>query len=277
MVKPLTFKGDKRPKKRKRTDTDKAPRDANPDADLDATGDAQKKQGQDADNDDSWVAADTATDISGPIMIVLPTEKPSALACDPSGTVFAIPIENIVDGNPITAEPHDVRQVWVANRIVGTDNFKLKGHHGKHLSCDKIGALSAVSEAVSPLETLRIVEATGKPGTFHIQTLRDTFITIKPTTSKAGGAAGAEVRGDSEESSPNATFYVRMQARFKPRLRASKEEKIQSKISRKELEEAVGRRLDEDEVKKLKRARREGDYHERLLEIKVKGKHDKYG
>ena len=68
-----------------------------------------------------------------------------------------------------------------------------------------------------------------------------------------------------------------MQARFKPKLRASKEEKALAKISRRELEEAAGRRLDEDEVRRLKRARREGDYHERLLELKVKSKHDKFG
>ena len=40
---------------------------------------------------------------------------------------------------------------------------------------------------------------------------------------------------------------------------------------------ARARRLDEDEVKRLKRARREGDYHEQLLVLKVKNKHDKYG
>lgn len=68
-----------------------------------------------------------------------------------------------------------------------------------------------------------------------------------------------------------------MQARFKPRLRVKKEEKAREKISRKELEEMVGRRLEEDEVRTLKRARREGDFHERLLDLKVKGKHDKYG
>ena len=68
-----------------------------------------------------------------------------------------------------------------------------------------------------------------------------------------------------------------MQARFKPRIKASKEEKAREKISRRELEEAVGRRLEEDEVKRLKRARREGDYHEVMLDLKVKGKHDKYG
>lgn len=68
-----------------------------------------------------------------------------------------------------------------------------------------------------------------------------------------------------------------MQARYKPKLKASKEEKAREKISRAELEAAVGRRLDEDEVKRLKRARREGDYHEAVLDLKVKGKHDKYG
>jgi hypothetical protein len=66
-----------------------------------------------------------------------------------------------------------------------------------------------------------------------------------------------------------------MQARFKPRLKASKELKAREKISRKELEEVVGRRLDDDEVKRLKRARKEGDYHETILDVRVKGKHDK--
>lgn len=122
------------------------------------------------------------------------------------------------------------------------------------------------------------MEPTDTPNTFSIKTSHDTFLTTKPTKPKAGAAAGIEVRGDGEEASIETTaFHVRMQARFKPKLRASKEEKAHAKISRRDLEEAVGRRLDEDEVRRLKRARREGDYHERLLELKVKGKHDKYG
>ena len=85
-----------------------------------------------------------------------------------------------------------------------------------------------------------------------------------------------EVRGDAESVSFNATFRIRMQARFKPRLKANKESKAREKISRKELEEVVGRRLDDDEVRRLKRARREGDYHETILDVRVKGKHDKF-
>ena len=67
-----------------------------------------------------------------------------------------------------------------------------------------------------------------------------------------------------------------MQARFKPKLRASREKTASRKISRKEIEEAVGRRLDDGEVRRLKRARREGDWHEAVLDVRVKGKHDKF-
>ena len=67
-----------------------------------------------------------------------------------------------------------------------------------------------------------------------------------------------------------------MQARFKPKLKASKESKAREKISRKDLEEVVGRKLGDDEVKRLKKARVQGNYHEAILDVRVKGKHDKY-
>ena len=67
-----------------------------------------------------------------------------------------------------------------------------------------------------------------------------------------------------------------MQARFKPRNKANKEQRAKEKVSRKELEDAVGRRLDDDEVKRLKKARGEGDYHEAILDVRVSGKHDKF-
>ena len=67
-----------------------------------------------------------------------------------------------------------------------------------------------------------------------------------------------------------------MQGRFKPKLKASKESKAKEKISRKELEEVVGLRLGDDEVKRLKKARVQGNYHEAILDVRVKGKHDKY-
>lgn len=146
----------------------------------------------------------------------------------------------------------------------------------RFLGCDKYGILSAVSEAVSPLESFTLVPTADTPGTFQVQTPRETYLTVKASTSSRANAP-PEVRGDAADVSFDTTLRVRMQARFKPRLRASKEEKAREKISRRELEGAAGRRLDEDEVRLLKRARREGDYHEKLLDLKTKGKHDKYG
>ncbi|KAI9744470.1 MAG: hypothetical protein M1818_001999 [Claussenomyces sp. TS43310] len=210
MVKPLSFKGDKKSKKRKRQ-VDTADKFGEAD-----TGDtlaiSKPDIGAAADEDDSWVTAEGAGDLVGPIV---------------------------------------------------------------YLSCDKYGVMSANNEAVSPLETFLAIPTADTPGTFQIQTLRETFLTIKPATSSKANAL-PEMRGDATDISFNTTLRIRMQARFKPRLKANKEEKAREKISTKELEGAVGRKLEDWEVKKLKRARREGDYHEALLEIKVKTKHDKY-
>ncbi|KAH7319065.1 FRG1-like family-domain-containing protein [Rhexocercosporidium sp. MPI-PUGE-AT-0058] len=274
MVKPLTFKGDKKVKKRKRVDV--AEKFGDEEGGSSSKQLAVSKTDEDAAvDDDSWVTAEAAGDVVGPIVLVLPSDPPSCIACDTNGQVFTSALENIINDDPSTAEPHDVRQVWIANRVAGTETFSFKGHHGRYLSCDKYGILSANTEAVSPLESFLSIPTADTPGTFQIQTLRDTFLTIKPSTSSKSSAL-PEVRGDAEATTFNTTFRIRMQARFKPKLKASKEEKAREKISRKELEEAVGRRLEDDEVRKLKKARREGDYHEALLLIKVKNKHDKY-
>ncbi|PHH73269.1 hypothetical protein CDD82_5564 [Ophiocordyceps australis] len=275
MVKPLTFKGDKRAKKRKR--------DAALDHDGAASTSAQHlakadASTVDADNDDSWVSADVVGDVVGPVMIVLPTDEPSALACDAIGSVFAMPIDNMVDGNAASAEPHDVRQVWVASRVAGTESFRFKGHHGRqvfYLASDQSGHLSATSEAVSPLETFTVLSTPNVPGTFQLQTHHDTFITATPPSGTSSKSSDV-VRANADAIVFATTLRIRMQARFKPRIKATRREQALSRISRRELDEAAGRRLTEDEVKTLKRARREGDYHEKLLDIKVKGKHDKF-
>ncbi|RDL42385.1 Actin-crosslinking protein [Venustampulla echinocandica] len=278
MVKPLTFKGDKKTKKRKRLDVEDKFGDGDGEGST-STGKevaASKPPGADAPvDDDSWVTAEASGDVIGPIIFVLPSDTPSCMACDSTGKVFASALENMIENDPSTAEPHDVRQVWVANKVFGTETYTFKGHHGKYLSCDKYGILSATTEAVSPLESFNCIPTADTPGTFQIQTFRDTFLTIKPPTSSKSTAL-PETRGDGEAITFNTTLRIRMQARFKPKLKASKEEKAREKISRKELEEAVGRRLEDDEVRRLKKARREGDYHEQLLLIKVKNKHDKY-
>ena len=105
---------------------------------------------------------------------------------------------------------------------------------------------------------------------FSVQTVREKFLTIVSDEKQV------EIRGDADGTSFNTTLRIRMQARFKPKLRANKEQKIRERIRRKELEDVVGRKLEEDEVRKLKKARLQGDYHEAILDVRVKGKHDKY-
>ena len=83
------------------------------------------------DEDDNWVSAEDVADIRGPIIITLASSVPMCIACDANGKVFPSELENVVEGDLRTAEPHDVRQVWIANRAAGTDTFSLKGHHGR--------------------------------------------------------------------------------------------------------------------------------------------------
>ncbi|KAI9885629.1 MAG: hypothetical protein M1823_002591 [Watsoniomyces obsoletus] len=271
MVKPLTFKGDKKSKKRKRKEDH--------DEETSQSLTRQNDQSNIVDDDDTWVTADIPSDITGPIIIILPSEQPTCLACDVNGKVFASPLENIVENDLGTAEPHDVRQVWVANRVAGTEGLSFKGHHGRYLSCDKFGHLSALREAIGAEESFRCISPPDTPGMFSIQTERETYLGISSdsnSNSNSNSSTTVEIRGDSTEIEYTTTLRIRMQARFKPKLKANKEEKARGKISRKELEEVVGRRLEEDEIRRLKKARREGNYHEAILDVRVKGKHDKF-
>jgi protein FRG1 len=270
MVKPLTFKGDKKPsKKRKRAaaenDSENPPSKA-------LTTTASSAPAAETADDDSWVSADVVSDISGPIIFVLPTDSPSCLSCDAVGKVFSLEAENTIEGDPSTAEPHDVRQVWIASRVAGTEKLSFKSHHGRYLSCDKSGKLSATTEAISPEESFVVIPVADNPGAFAIQTQRDKFFEVDPNAT----ASDKTIRGDGESVTFNATLRIRMQARFKPKLKIVREEKAKAKISTKELEQMVGRKLEEDEVKMLKRARRDGNFHEKLLDVKIKGKHDKW-
>jgi len=133
----------------------------------------------------------------------------------------------------------------------------------RYLGCNDSGTLSATAQAVSPLESF-ILTAVDIPEEFQLKTMTDTFIGVDDSRARCDLASANHLR-------------LRMQARFKPRIQATTAHKARQNISRSELEEAAGRRLNEGEVRLLKRARREGDYHEQLLQIKVKNKHDKYG
>ena len=160
MVKPLSFKGDtKKVKKRKHHDDHEGNNldigskfgDNTQSSSIMQITKARTSSRQELDaaehDDQIWVSADAPSDINGPVLIVLPsvssadptgddsiTTRIICLACDANGSVFASPIENMIEGDPSTAEPHDVRQVWVATRVPGNEGFSFKGHHGRSVA-----------------------------------------------------------------------------------------------------------------------------------------------
>lgn len=128
---------------------------------------------------------------------------------------------------------------------------------------------------MSHFESFLVIPSPDIPETFSLQTSggeRENYLCAKET--EAGNTV--EIRGDATTPSFETSIRIRMQARFKPRIKISKEIKAKEKVSRKELEETVGRRLEDHEVKRLRRARREGNFHEEVLDVRVKGKHDKF-
>lgn len=294
MVKPLTFKGDK-PKKRKARNDDESSRHAK--AAKASTSTDLTRHEDEATEDQTWVSADTPADVAGPVVLILPSDPPTCVATDANGKVFASEVENMIEGDAATAEPHDVRQVWVATRVAGTEGLSFKGHHGKYVSVlcwvcvvwglmgdryltsDNHGLVSAATSAISHYESFLAIPSQDIPGLFSLQTGggdKETFLCVKEGKKGSLGQATVDVRGDATAVSFETSVRIRMQARFKPRIRANKESKALEKISQKELEAAVGRRLEDHEVRRLRRARREGNFHEEVLDVRVKGKHDKF-
>lgn len=131
MVKPLSFKGDKKSKKRKVAHVDEGEKHGEGEIVKDSKTFTKQTDATETDEDDNWVTAEEVTDITGPIIITFASDAPVCLACDANGKVFPSELENVVEGDVRTAEPHDVRQVWIANRAAGTEAFSFKGHHGR--------------------------------------------------------------------------------------------------------------------------------------------------
>ena len=149
----------------------------------------------------------------------------------------------------------------------------------RYLSCDTHGIPSATASAISHHESYLAIPSPSLPGTFALQTHggdTETFLSIHENDPSSNKHSTIDIRGDAATLSFETTMRIRMQARFKPRIKATKESKAMEKISRKELEGLVGRKLVDEEVRRSRRARREGNFHEEVLDVRVKGKHDKF-
>ncbi|KAK5942255.1 hypothetical protein PMZ80_004818 [Knufia obscura] len=294
MVKPLSFKGDKRLKKRKHHEVSQGPADDNASTSVDPS------------EDDSWSMPANAGELTGPTVIVLPTLPPTCLASDPNGNIFASQLENMIEGDPKTAEPHNVQQVWVASRVAGMapEEISFKASHGGYLSCDQYGVLGAKREARGREETFvmdnmmdedgrswfQLRTAASKPKAKpeeqkYVSATTDNGVKKEQAVEKevdddsrsVSKKVSISLRGDGEPSSADTRVVLRMQTRFKPQTAETKEAaRVKEKIGRKELEASAGRLLTDEEAKKLKRAHKAGDLQEALLDVRAKAKHDKY-
>jgi len=214
-------------------------------------------------------------DLTGPLIFCIATTPPSALSSDATGAVFGSALSEIEGENLSTAEPTQVQQVWVCTKIYGstTPKYSLRSHTGKYLGCDAHGMLSATREAISAEEEWVPAPQPGG-GRWAWQAVRGGFIGVEEKEGK-----GVMVRGDREDVGFRETWTVRLQKRNKVKVKAGGGDagKIKDRVTRKELEELAGVSLDDEQVKKLRKARKEGGFHEALLDIRVKhGKHDKF-
>ncbi|GAM91589.1 hypothetical protein ANO11243_096410 [Dothideomycetidae sp. 11243] len=266
MVKALSFKGDPKPKKRKR-------RAASPSAPTNAP--ATNDNADEDEEDTSWTNASAPSDVSGPVLLIfLPAstspskehegeedQEVKCVASDLHGSIYASPIS----GDASTAEPADVRQVWVASRVAGSETLSFKSAGSRYLSASASGALSATREARGVDEGFTLLASSN--GEFKLR-------------SAHGGCISLSVKGDKittgEDEAEGTQMAVRMQSRFKPVLAKAKADRTYAKISRSQMEKDAGRPLDDDEAVRLKRARKEGTYHEEMLGVRAKGKHDKF-
>ncbi|KIV96554.1 hypothetical protein PV10_00404 [Exophiala mesophila] len=353
-IKPLSFKGDSKKAKKRKHRSDETEQDGHHHHQTSTSNRETKTNtnnpsgSTDPSSDDSWTTPDIPSDVAGPTVLILAdtTNPTMCLASDAHGNVFASPMENIFESHVETAEPHDVRQVWVASAVAGTADgqISLKASHGGYLSCDGIGVLGArreargvqegfvlervpvgedgdgdgdgdgkavVAQSSSPSSSsatryrLRTAAgtSTGKGRRYLAATVTTTITTTKTKTKTEDQTTVPHVkksefddddeeeddshksrqrkinislRGDGEAGDPGTELVVKMQARFKPRLQMNKATKEREKVSRRELEQAAGRKLTDDEVRRLKRAKRDGSYYENILDLRAKSKHDKF-
>jgi hypothetical protein len=158
-------------------------------------------------------------DLTGPIIFTFSAARSAiCIASDAAGAVFASPLDGAADAEDLaSAEPDSVQQVWVCNRVHGTDKFSLKSHAGRYLSCDKHGILAATKEAISPEEEFDFVRSELGGGRWALRDVRERFIGAEE---RDGGKV--EVRGDREEVGYKETWTVRLQKRNKKRVKSGR-------------------------------------------------------
>lgn len=283
-VKKLSFKGDTG--KRKRTTAD--PSTSSP---YDPPLNPPTQHLEDVqDNEETWTTAAQAADLNGPLVVSLTydTDLPVALSADARGSIFTSPL-------PSTLEPSEVRQVFVLAQIpTGTSNtsekqYSLKsGGCAKYLGADRFGSMTCDSDAIAEAHRWRLVQ---RPDGWALQSSYDRYLSIQPRKSKKQKSehvlgrdeledvqGGFEIRCDAEDIGFCETLTLRTQPQHRLIQSAATSKNSVTKYTTKiELEKKVGRKLQVDELQTLKQAEKIGELGEAILDMRVKGRSDKFG
>ncbi|CAE7221708.1 unnamed protein product [Rhizoctonia solani] len=270
--KRLTFKGEKKSKKRKAREAD------------------EEQGGEDIDPG-TWVQPETPEQILGPTFIVHDSGTPTCVGFD--STRNRINIQTLSSASsssgetskPLSIVPTEVHQVWVATRVAGSLTINLRTPEGKFLSCDALGLVSADREARGPQEefTPEILSEADEEGN-HMVAFKNIYEKYIGVDEVAGGQT--TLRGDSETVGFNERFWVRVQYEYK-RKAGEEDRKKAGKTRPQEIDEVgsnhtfqawgAGRSVTSvDDAKTLKKARKEGTLTEALLDRRIKLKSDRF-
>lgn len=279
-VKRLSFKGDTR--KRKRVNL--VPSEEN----IITKRLAKEQQ---ANEENTWTTASSMEDLNGPLIITFMYDEgyPIALSLDPRGSLFTSAL-------PTSLEPNDVRQVFVIATIptgkatASEKRYSLKsGGCARYLGADRIGSLSCDSDAISDSHYWTLVQ---RPDGWALRSPYDLYLSIQPkqirnepsessvdqNNTKGTGKGGYDIRCDSEDVGFCEAFLLRTQPQHRiAQTSATRHSANTTFTTRLELEKRVGRKLEDEELQSLRKAEKAGDLGEAILDMRVKGRSDKFG
>lgn len=259
MVKKLSFKGDKKVKKAKTA--------------VKSTG--EKKRARTDSDDSGWISATSSEEFHGPTLLVTKSEKkPCCLAFDSDKMTTSYDIDT-VENSLDTAEPTSTQQVLLLSpldfdtnkRTIDIDEtvarFALKVPSlGVFMGVNKAGHVSLDSVAIGKEQQFTFKR---EDNGWTMQTAFNAYIEIKD------GKIGT-----TEDVTNGSKFTIRLQSCHRKKTTAEKQTVTYYAMNTKALEERAGRSLDAEEVVKLKKANKEGNLNEALLDLRQRGKSDTY-
>jgi protein FRG1 len=241
-------------------------------------------------------------DLIGPIYIIFNDDPPLCLAVvEETHQLYLSPTHIDASENRLQMlEPDHVTQVFIGQRISTSGGFSIKSVEGKYLSTDKFGVVSCDKEAVGPTEEWQpILREDGIAwqsvyGKFLSVDLKEsnqdnTQEKARATEATMSGRgrirtmSGPRLRADAETITFTEVFIIKCQAELRKRKRTTPSttelvEDIQTFAQEQARRYQSGKviHLTEEEERELKRARRQGQLAQALLDRREKSKSDRY-